>query len=81
MYHGDTEALRKNLKGMLLQMDTDGFILLLHIGSGPGRADKFHTRFGQLLDTLAGGGYWFSRVDELLNPREPGNEDEHTKTN
>src|SRR5262245_3311997 len=27
----------------------NGFILLLHLGSGPGRADKFHTRFGELL--------------------------------
>ncbi len=43
-----------------------GFILLLHIGSGPGRADKFHARFGELLDYLAGKGYAFVRVDELL---------------
>jgi len=43
-----------------------GFILLLHVGSGPGRTDKFHTRFGELLDVLAGKGYQFVRVDELL---------------
>src|SRR5439155_1593454 len=30
----------------------NGLLLLLHVGSGPGRADKFHTRFGQLLDYL-----------------------------
>ena len=46
----------------------NGFILLLHIGSGPGRADKFHARFGELLDYLAGKGYEFVRVDELLTP-------------
>ncbi len=46
----------------------NGFILLLHIGSGPGRADKFHTRFGELLDDLAGKGYEFIRVDDLLAP-------------
>lgn len=46
-----------------------GFLLLLHIGSGPGRADKFHTRFGELLDYLAGKGYEFVRVDQLLGPR------------
>ena len=45
-----------------------GFILLLHVGSGPGRADKFHHRFGELLDYLAGRGYQFVRVDELLRP-------------
>ena len=44
----------------------NGFILLLHIGSGPGRADKFPARFGELLDYLAGKEYQFVRVDELL---------------
>jgi peptidoglycan/xylan/chitin deacetylase (PgdA/CDA1 family) len=47
----------------------NGFILLLHIGSGPGRADKFHARFGELLDNLAGKGYQFVRVDELLGAK------------
>lgn len=46
----------------------NGFILLLHIGSGPGRADKFHRRFGELLDHLTVQGYEFIRVDELLAP-------------
>ena len=44
----------------------NGFILLLHVGSGPGRADKFHSRFGELLDYLAAKGYEFVRVDEML---------------
>lgn len=44
----------------------NGFLLLLHIGAGPGRADKFHTRFGELLDYLAANGYQFVRVDQLL---------------
>lgn len=47
----------------------NGFLLLLHVGSGPGRADKFHTRFGELLDQLAGQGYQFVGVDQLLGPR------------
>ncbi len=47
----------------------NGFILLLHIGTGPGRADKFHARFGELLDYLDGKGYQFVRVDELLEPK------------
>lgn len=46
----------------------NGFLLLLHVGSGPGRADKFHARFGELLDYLAGRGYEFVRVDQLLSP-------------
>ena len=51
------------------QADThglDGFILLLHLGSGQGRADKFSDRFSALLDELATRGYQFVRVDELL---------------
>ena len=47
----------------------NGFLLLLHIGSGPARADKFHVRFGELLDYLAGKGYQLVRVDELLERR------------
>ncbi|HOX56031.1 MAG TPA: polysaccharide deacetylase family protein [Candidatus Paceibacterota bacterium] len=47
----------------------NGFILLLHIGAGPGRTDKFSLRFGELLDYLAAKGYRFVRVDELLSPR------------
>jgi len=49
----------------------NGFILLLHVGSGPGRTDKFHFRFGELLDQLAGKGYKFVRIDELLQQSLP----------
>ena len=52
----------------------NGFILLLHIGSGPGRTDKFHARFGDLLDSLAGKGYHFARVDDLLRESATTNE-------
>lgn len=47
----------------------NGFLLLLHIGVGPARTDKFHTRFGDLMDRLAGKGYEFVRVDTLLEPK------------
>lgn len=59
----------------------NGFILLLHVGSGPGRADKFHTRFGELLDVLAGKGYEFVRVDQLLSPRGFGPRNETPNAN
>lgn len=58
----------------------NGFLLLLHLGAGPGRADKFHNRFGALMDVLAARGYEFVRVDTLLDAgtvrepsRNPGN--------
>jgi len=49
----------------------NGFLLLLHVGSGPARTEKFATRFGALLDALAAKGYEFVRVDELLEQRPP----------
>ena len=51
----------------------NGYILLFHLGSGPNRADKFHLRFGELIETLAGKGYQFVRVDDLLGPRRDTN--------
>ena len=54
---------RKDANGL------NGFILLLHVGSGPGRADKFEARFGELLEYLSGKGYQFVRVDDLLGPK------------
>ena len=44
----------------------NGFILLMHVGAGPRRADKFYLRLPALLDILAAKGYRFVRVDELL---------------
>ncbi len=49
----------------------NGFLLLLHIGSGPARTDKFAARFGELLDALAAKGYEFVRVDELREQHPP----------
>ncbi len=49
----------------------NGFVLLSHLGAGPRRADKFHARFGKLLDYLAGKGYGFVTLDELLRPAAP----------
>jgi peptidoglycan/xylan/chitin deacetylase (PgdA/CDA1 family) len=49
----------------------NGFLLLLHLGSGPGRADKFHIHFGELLDELRAREYEFVRVDQLFGARTP----------
>lgn len=46
----------------------NGFMLLLHLGAGPGRRDKFHERIDELLDALEARGYSFVRVDRLLAP-------------
>ena len=44
----------------------NGFILLMHIGTDPGRSDKFYHRLPQLIDWLKKKGYKMVRVDELL---------------
>jgi len=35
----------------------NGFLLLLHMGAGPGRTDKMHVLVGKLFDELARRGY------------------------
>ena len=44
----------------------NGYFLLLHLGSGPARQDKFHVRFGELLGELKAKGYSFVTVDQML---------------
>jgi peptidoglycan/xylan/chitin deacetylase (PgdA/CDA1 family) len=79
-YMGDDDphfvASEKIFQSILAREQTgphglNGFLLLLHIGSGPARTDKFAARFGELLDALAAKGYEFVRVDELLEHRPP----------
>ncbi len=45
----------------------NGFILLMHIGAGPDREDKFYKYLPRLIKELKAKGYHFQRVDELLN--------------
>ncbi|HEX6132373.1 MAG TPA: polysaccharide deacetylase family protein [Longimicrobiales bacterium] len=44
----------------------NGFLLLLHVGAGPGRTDKMHPLLGPLIGELKRRGYSFVRVDEML---------------
>jgi peptidoglycan/xylan/chitin deacetylase (PgdA/CDA1 family) len=45
----------------------NGFILLIHIGAGPGRTDKFYKRLPQLIKWLRKRGYEPVRIDQLLD--------------
>lgn len=44
----------------------NGFILLVHIGADPKRAEKFYSRLVELLDYAKGKGYRFCTIPELL---------------
>jgi len=45
----------------------NGFILLMHIGAGPDRTDKFYYRLPGLIRNLKQKGYHFQTVDQLLS--------------
>ncbi|QDH81542.1 polysaccharide deacetylase family protein [Echinicola soli] len=47
--------------------DLNGFLLLLHIGAGPERKDKFHEKLPELIEALQTENYRFTTVDQLLN--------------
>ena len=44
----------------------NGFMLLMHIGAGPDRKDKFYVRLPELIKYLKQKGYQFQTVDQLL---------------
>jgi endoglucanase len=44
----------------------NGFILLMHIGAGPGRADKFYNRLDELLTWLKQEKYTVAPLKQLL---------------
>lgn len=44
----------------------NGFLLLMHIGAGPLRTEKFYHQLPQLISYLKSKGYRFLRVDEIL---------------
>ena len=48
----------------------NGFILLMHIGAGPGRTDKFYAYLPKLIEYLQQKGYQFQTVDQLLRTDE-----------
>ncbi len=45
----------------------NGWLLLLHLGAGPGRADKMHNRLGEVIEYFQQRGYQFVRVDKMLD--------------
>jgi APA family basic amino acid/polyamine antiporter len=44
----------------------NGYLLLMHVGAGPGRTDKMADHLGEVIDYLQGRGYALVRVDDLL---------------
>jgi peptidoglycan/xylan/chitin deacetylase (PgdA/CDA1 family) len=66
--YADSEAIMNRIKAFESKDPSglNGFILLMHIGAGPGRTDKLYSRLPELIDWLGSKGYKPVRVDELL---------------
>ena len=45
----------------------NGFILLMHIGAGPERTDKFYSRLPELIEWLRSKNYEIVRIDQLFS--------------
>ena len=70
---GDKYVSSNIILNSILQYDQEsvnglnGFILLSHIGTDPGRTDKFYDHLPALIDDLKKRGYHFVKINELLN--------------
>ncbi len=62
----DSETIWKSIINREKAGGLNGFILLMHIGVGPGRKDPFFYELPGLLRYLKGQGYELVRVDEML---------------
>ena len=70
---GDKYVSSNIILNSILQYDQEsvkglnGFILLSHIGTDPGRTDKFYYHLPALIQELKKRGYHFVKINELLN--------------
>jgi peptidoglycan/xylan/chitin deacetylase (PgdA/CDA1 family) len=63
----DSEEIYQSIFEYERREGMNGFILLIHIGTDPGRTDKLYNRLGNLIDDLTARGYSFQRIDKLLH--------------
>lgn len=62
----DSETIWNSIIKREREGGLNGFILLMHIGAGPGRKDPFYQELPRLLKWLKLKGYELVRVDEML---------------
>jgi peptidoglycan/xylan/chitin deacetylase (PgdA/CDA1 family) len=58
----------------------NGFVLLMHIGAGPGRTDKFYSKLPELISWLKSKNYKLVRIDELLRGSQVNSKFQFTST-
>jgi len=64
-HYRSSEEIMASILAREGQSGLNGYILLIHLGAGPGRADKFYLHLQPLMDSLRGRGYRFCRIDDL----------------
>lgn len=60
IYNSIISCEEKSVSGL------NGFILLVHLGTDPGRIDKFYVYLPELIKELKSRGYRFVRIDDML---------------
>lgn len=63
-----SEAILESILAKEEKEGLNGFILLMHIGVGPARADKFYRKLPELIEIVKTKGYKLVTIDELLDP-------------
>jgi peptidoglycan/xylan/chitin deacetylase (PgdA/CDA1 family) len=69
--YASSQAILESIERREEKTGANGWLLLLHLGAGPRRADKMHDRLGELLDYFQRRGYRFVRVDQWPAPKPP----------
>lgn len=63
-----SEFLKNKIKTLLDDSNKfSGTILLIHVGTDPRRKDKLYNQLGAMIRLLKKKGYYFKRIDELLD--------------
>lgn len=72
--YASSQEILESIEGRERQAGAAGWLLLLHLGAGPGRADKMHDRLGELIGYFQGRGYQFVRIDQMAAPKPAARE-------
>lgn len=61
-----SDSIYSNILNYERDKNLNGFILLLHLGTDPGRPDKFYHKLDNLLEELIRRGYHFTRIYDAI---------------
>lgn len=62
----DSESILKSVFDQEIKSGLNGYIILVHLGVDPKRADKFYDHLGKMVVDLKEAGYEFNRLDKMI---------------